>query len=121
MHEGWDDSRSPYYGQGCESDEGRPYMTDQADLEDKYSIVLADYATGEMREQIESDLISELLQEIPGNVSIEPEWTAGRLHTWDISDGDGIEGLLSTYQWQDGELDCSLTFVKFEKEDEKCQ
>lgn len=96
-------------------------MSLRAQLEKKYSMVLADYATAEMREQIESDLVSELMREIPGNVGIEPEWTAGRLHTWDISGGDGIEALFSTYQWQDGELDCSLTFLKFEKEDEKCQ
>jgi len=86
-------------------------------LEEKYSLVLADYAPPETREQLEQELISELMQEIPGNVGIEPEHTGDRLRGWAISDGGSINGILWTCHASDGMLDSSLTFLKFEKED----
>lgn len=96
-------------------------MTQQGDLEAKYSVVLAGYAPPDMREQLESDLISELMREIPENVGIEPEYMGERLHGWAISDGGSIDGILWTCYSPDGMLDSSLTFLKFEKGDEKCQ
>ena len=92
-------------------------MNLRARLEDKYSTILADYAPADMREELESELISELMQEIPGNVGIEPEYMGEVLHGWAISDSGSIDGILWTCLWPDGMLDSSLTFLKFEKED----
>jgi len=93
-------------------------MSLQRHLEEKYSIVLADYAPAEIREQLEQDLISELMQEIPGSVGIELEYMGDRIHRWLLSDDGSIDGIFSTCSWNDGMLDSSLTFLKFEKEGE---
>jgi hypothetical protein len=90
-------------------------MSERGRLEKKFSIALAHHVSPVEREELELELMSEFMEDISRDVDIRPEYTGERLHTWEILGGP-IEGLLSTYQWDDGELDCSLTFLKWGKE-----
>jgi Golgi nucleoside diphosphatase len=89
-------------------------MSERSRLEKKFSIILAHHASPIERKELEFELISEFMQDITRDVDIEPEYESERLHTWKISDDGLTDGQLSTYQWDDGELDCSLTFLKYE-------
>lgn len=86
----------------------------EEELEVKYSGYLAHSVPPEIRQNLESELIGELLQDLPGDVGAEEIFNNG-LRCWDISNGGTIEGQLSTYQWDDGEIDSCLTFFVFEE------
>ena len=85
---------------------------DRKDLEEKYSTVIGDAIPPDMREGLEAELVSKLRDDLQKPNTLKEYYIGDRLHCWRILDINGrTAGEFSTYQYDSGQIDSSLTFV----------